>query len=70
METIAEHLGIKKFPFTIKDSNGNIIYYESPRGYWEKKEYDPAGNLIYFENSGGYIEDSRTEKIGNFKLKK
>jgi hypothetical protein len=52
--TIAKQLKIKEFPFTIKDSKGNQIYWESSTGYWDKREYDSKGNRIYLENSTGY----------------
>ncbi len=54
MQTIAQQLKIKKFPFIINDHNGNEIYYESSTGFWRKSEYDSNGNIIYFENSTGY----------------
>jgi len=59
MKTIAQQLNIKEFPFTIKDKNGNIIYWEESNGYWNKREYDSNGNEIYFENSDGKIVDNR-----------
>ena len=52
--TIAQQLKIKEFPFSIKDSNGNEIYYEDSYGRWEKQEFDANGKLIYFEYSNGY----------------
>jgi len=54
MKTIAQQLGIKDFPFQIKDKNGKQIYYETSIGYWSKSEYDSNGKEIYFENSEGY----------------
>jgi len=53
-KTIAEQLNIKEFPFSIRDKNGNEIYFEDSKGYWEKREYDFYGNKIYYENSDGY----------------
>jgi hypothetical protein len=50
-ETIAQFLKVQKFPFTIKDENGNEIYYEDSNGYWEKREYDLNGKEIYWEDS-------------------
>ena len=44
--TIAKQLNIKTFPFTIKDSNGNLIYYENSTGFWAKREYDADGKEI------------------------
>ena len=58
MKTIAQQLNIKKFPFEIKDSNGNQIYYEDSNGYWQKWEC-VGDNLIYYENSDGLIRDNR-----------
>jgi hypothetical protein len=59
MKTIAQQLGIKQFPFEIKDKNGNQIYYENSDGFWVKLEYDSNGNEIYFENSSGKVIDNR-----------
>jgi len=52
--TIAQQLKIKEFPFQIKDSKGNQIYWENSDGYWTKYEYDSEGNHIYLETSDGY----------------
>lgn len=57
--TIAQQLNIKEFPFTIKDSNSNEIYYENSNGYWIKYEYDFNDNRIYFEDSYGTIIESK-----------
>ena len=65
--TIAQQLKIKEFPFIIKDSKGNWIYFETSYGYWSKREYDSKGNWIYFEKSDGYWEkheyDSQSKEI-------
>ena len=53
MKTIAQQLKIKEFPFTIKDSDGSVIYREWSDGTWSKWEY-AGDNLIYYENSDGY----------------
>jgi hypothetical protein len=53
MKTIAQQLNVKEFPFSINDSNGNVIYYEYSDGYWFKYAYDSDGNDIYWENSDG-----------------
>ena len=58
-KTIAQQLNIKKFPFTVEDSQGNRVYYENSYGDWEKQEYDSQGNEIYFEDSYGTIIDNR-----------
>jgi len=52
--TIAQQLGIKDFPFEIRNKQSKLIYHESSNGYWTKYEYDSNGNLIYYKNSGGY----------------
>lgn len=54
INTIAKQLGIKKFPFLIKDNNSNIIYYEDIYGVWYKNEYDEEDNCIYHETSSKY----------------
>ena len=53
-KTIAQFLGITKFPFEIKDEQGKIIYFEDSEGYWTKREYDDKGNKTRFENSNGF----------------
>jgi hypothetical protein len=57
--TIAQQLKIKEFPFEIKDSKGNLIYWEDSDEFWEKGEYDSKNNLIYHENSKETIIDNR-----------
>ena len=52
--TIAEQLKVKDFPFEIKDSNNNRIYFETLHGDWNKKDYDSNNNVIFFINSDGY----------------
>jgi hypothetical protein len=64
-ETIAQFLKVQKFPFTIKDENGNEIYYECSDGYWSKNEYDLNGKEIYSENSHGYWTKSEYDSDGN-----
>ena len=81
--TIAQQLGVTKFPFVIRDENGNKIYWEARNRFWSKREYDERGNEIYYERSDGTIRDRRqksvpeytmeelTAKLGhNFKIKK
>lgn len=63
--TIAQQLKIKDFPFIIKDKNGKEIYYESSKGYWQKKEYDSNGNIIYYETSDGYWIKNEYDSNGN-----
>ena len=68
MKSIAKQLKIKEFPFKIKNSNGNCIYFEDSDGFWYKNEYDSNGNRIYFENSDGLIEDNRPKATCNGKI--
>jgi hypothetical protein len=65
MKTIAQQLNIKEFPFEIKDSNGNQIYYENSDGFWIKREFDSNGNQIYSENSNGYWCKREYDSKGN-----
>lgn len=65
MKTIAQQLNIKKFPFRIKDENGNRIYGEDSDGYWSKQEFDSDGNRIYFENSYGFWQKQEYDSQGN-----
>ena len=82
-KTITQQLNIKEFPFIIKDSNGNEIYFENSQGYWIKREFDSNRNEIYCEDSYGnwykqeydsngyriYFEDS-TGLIADYRPKK
>ena len=53
----------KANPFlAIKDTNGNLVYFESSGGYWEKRECNSKGKEIYYENSNGVIEDNRPKQ--------
>ena len=65
MKTIAQQLGIKDFPFIIRDKDGNKIYWEDSIGYWVKKEYNSNGNEIYSENSTGYWVKYECDSNGN-----
>ena len=69
MKTIAQQLNIKEFPFTIKNKNGNVIYFENINEYWEKSEYKD-GNQIYFESSDGTIIDNRPKEMTVSELEK
>ena len=64
MQTIAQQLKVKQFPFVINNANGKVIYYESSGGYWVKYEYDTNGNQIYHENSDGYWWKSEYDTNG------
>jgi hypothetical protein len=63
-KTIAQQLKIKDFPFVIEDKDGNKIYYENFKGYWDKSERDAHGNCIRFENSAGYWSKSKYDAHG------
>lgn len=54
--TIAQQLNIKEFPFEIRDSHGNCIYWENSNGYWTKTKYNNNGKIIHYETSTGYWE--------------
>lgn len=62
--TIAQQLKIKDFPFELKDSKGNQIYFENSDGYWFKCEYNSNGNLIYYEDSDGYWAKCEVDSNG------
>jgi hypothetical protein len=64
-QTIAQQLNIKEFPFTIKDKDGNTIYFETSDKLWSKTEYDSNENLIYYEGSNGYWERKEFDSNGN-----
>jgi hypothetical protein len=61
MKTIAQQLGIKDFPFEIKDDDGNVLYFEDSDGYCCKQQYDSNGDEIYFEDSDGKVVDNRSK---------
>jgi hypothetical protein len=63
--TIAKQLKIKEFPFEIKDSEGNKIYWENSDGYWAKYEYDSNGMQIYYEDSKGAWIKREFDSDGN-----
>ena len=53
-KTIAQQLGIKDFPFWIRDKEGRVIYFEYSNRHWRRYEYDSDHNPIYEEDSKGY----------------
>jgi len=63
--TIAEQLKVTEFPFTIKDSRGNITYYEDSDKFWIKREFDSKGNETYYENSYKYWIKREFDSKGN-----
>lgn len=64
-QTLAQFLGIKKFPFRVYDSNGNRIYYENLHEYWFKKEFDYNNNATYYENSCGDWYEQKFDSNNN-----
>lgn len=66
--TIAQQLGVKKYPFEIKDNKGNKIYYEYSNIDWGKWEYDDKGKVIYFEDNTGRIIDSRLKPVSEYTM--
>lgn len=65
MKTIAQWLEITKFPFKIKDKNGNFIYVEDADNCWVRRKYDEDGNLIYCEYSTGYWAKTKYDENRN-----
>ena len=65
MKTIAQQLNVKEFPFEIRDSNGNQIYFENSSGFWTKREYDLNGYEIHYEDSKGYWSKNEYNSQGN-----
>jgi hypothetical protein len=65
MQTIAQQLKVKDFPFKIKDRNNNEIYFENSDGDWIKREYDKNNNEIYWETSNGYWIKREYDKNNN-----
>ena len=65
MQTIAQQLKIKDFPFEMYDEKGNLIYNEESDGSWDKREFDEKGNPIYYEDSDGYWSKREFDEKGN-----
>ena len=67
MKTVAQLLkhDFSKGSLYLYDSNGNITYFETSNGYWDKREYDDNGNEIYYENSYGYWDKKEFDTNGN-----
>ncbi len=71
-KTLVKQLNVNKFPFCIKDNNGNFIYIENSSGYWFKREFNQNNKEIYYEDSFGFIDDNKPKtltqqlKINNF----
>ena len=64
LSKIYKELGIDfVFPIEIKNSKGNLTYFENSDGYWILREYNEHGNMIYYETRNGYWW--RSEYEGN-----
>jgi hypothetical protein len=64
-KTIAQELGITKFPFEIKDKMGNLIYLEQENGFWERWEVDLEGRELYYEDSDSFWRKTKRDDNGN-----
>jgi hypothetical protein len=64
--TIAQQLKITEFPFEIKDSKGNQIYFEDSNGFWERREYDASGNLTHYEDFFGFWAKKEFDANGDW----
>ena len=53
------------YPIKLKDSNGNVVYYQLFGGYWSKREYDDDNDLIFDEDSNGYWSKREFDENGN-----
>ena len=68
MKTVAQllkHDFKSKGPLYLYDSNGNEIYFEDSKVYWEKQEFDTNGNRIYYEDSEEYWYKRDYDAKGN-----
>jgi len=65
MKTIAQQLNVTEFPFTVEDSQGNLIYFENCKGYWYKLELNSQGNKIYYKDSNGFWDKREYDSQGN-----
>jgi len=63
--TIAQQLGVTKFPFVIKNDAGKEIYREQSNGCWIKEEYNDKGQVVYFENNSGFWSKYKYDYNGN-----
>jgi hypothetical protein len=65
LNTIAQQLNIKDFPFEIRDKQDNLLYFENSDEYWGKHEFDSAGRERYYENSYGFWHKYEYGSDGN-----
>lgn len=63
--TIAQRLGIRQFPFVIKDENGFIRYKEESDNSWFISICNPKGLELSYENSTGYFCHYEYDENGN-----
>jgi len=63
--TIAQQLGVTKFPFVIKNDAGKEIYCEQSNECWIKEEYNDKGQVVYFENNSGFWSKYKYDYNGN-----
>jgi YD repeat-containing protein len=63
--TIAQQLGVTKFPFVIKNDAGKEIYREQSNRCWIKEEYNDKGQVVYFENNSGLWSKYEYDYNGN-----
>ena len=54
--TIAQRLGITKFPFKVKNKKGKLLYVESSNGFFERARYDKNNNKIYYNIGDHYTK--------------
>ena len=65
IKTISQQLNVKVFPFTIKDGDGNEIYYEDCNGYFCKREFNDMGRVTSVEYRDGTFRKCEYDKMGN-----
>ncbi len=53
-KTIAQQLGVTKFPFEIRDGNSMLIYIENKEGLWKRWERNDNGDNLFHENSNKF----------------
>jgi len=63
--TIAQQIKVTEFPFRIKDSKGNEIYFEDSNKFWTQSEYDSNNNEIYYETSNSFWFKQKFDLRGN-----
>ncbi len=66
MQTIAEQLGITKFPlsFVLKDTFSTIHYRESENGDWHKTVDNAKKQEVYYVDNTGFWIKREYDKFG------